>query len=93
MMWLPKAGAIADSLVMTRDRTILQEAQELQAIIDSNIGIVFLTGGQLPVGRMVQVLSENWRKLEGLHISTTRPFIRFLTNDGNLRERLHGRGL
>ena len=93
VMWLPKASAIADSLVMTRDRTILRKPEELQAVVNGNIGIVFLTGGQLPAGRMIRVLSENWRKLEELHNSTPRPFIRFLTNDGNLRERLHGRGL
>lgn len=91
VVWLPKAGGISDSIVISRDRSMLDERAELQAIIDHNVGIVFLTGGQLTIERMAQTLAENWAQLEELHNNTPRPFIRFLTSSGNLRQRLHGR--
>ena len=91
VVWLPKAGGISDSIVVSRDRSMLDERAELQAIIDHNVGIVFLTGGQLTIERMAQTLAENWAQLEELHNNTPRPFIRFLTSSGNLRQRLHGR--
>lgn len=91
VVWLPKAGGISDAIVISRDRSMLDERAELQAIIDHNVGIVFLTGGQLTIERMAQTLAENWAQLEELHHNTPRPFIRFLTSSGNLRQRLHGR--
>ena len=91
VVWLPKAGGISDSIVVSRDRSMLDERAELQAIIDHNVGIVFLTGGQLTIESMAQTLAENWAQLEELHNNTPRPFIRFLTSSGNLRQRLHGR--
>ena len=93
MVWLPKAALIADSLVITRDRTILEKDEEVAAIADNTLGVVFLTGGQLPAEVMVDVLTTNWERLEELHNNTHRPFIRFLTTTGNLRERFHGQGL
>lgn len=92
-MWLPKATLIADSLVITRDRTILEKDEELAALTDNSVGVVLLTGGQLPTEIMVEVLTANWEQLEELHNNTPRPFVRFLTTTGNLRERLHGRSL
>lgn len=91
VVWLPKTSGINDSIVISRDRSMLDERAELQAIIDHNVGIVFLTGGQLTIERMAQTLAENWTQLEELHNNTPRPFIRFLTSSGNLRQRLHGR--
>lgn len=91
VVWLPKTGGINDSIVISRDRSMLDERAELQAIIDHNVGIVFLTGGQLTIDIMAQTLAENWAQLEELHNNTPRPFIRFLTSSGNLRQRLHGR--
>jgi predicted nuclease of predicted toxin-antitoxin system len=92
-VWLPKATLIADSLVITRDRTILEKDEELAALTDNSVGVVLLTGGQLPTEIMVEVLTANWEQLEELHNNTPRPFVRFLTTTGNLRERLHGRSL
>ena len=90
VVWLPKTGQINDSIVISRDRSMLDESAEIQAIIDHNVGIVFLTGGQLTAESMEQMLVENWAQLEELHHNTPRPFIRFLTTTGNLRQRLHG---
>lgn len=93
VVWLPKAGQINDSIVISRDISMLNQRAELQAIIDHNVGIVFLTGGQLTAEKMAQTLAENWAQLEELHHNTPRPFVRFLTTTGNLRRRSHGRGL
>lgn len=92
-IWLPKAALITDSLVITRDRTILEKDEEMKALADNRVGVVFLTGGQLPTEIMVEVLVTNWEQLEELHNNTPRPFVRFLTTTGNLRERLHGQDL
>ena len=72
---------------------MLDDSDEKQAIIDNNLGVVFLTSGQQPVEDLIQLVIGNWDQLEHLHHNTLRPFIRFLTTTGNLRERLHGRGL
>ena len=72
---------------------MLNRPGELNAIVANNIGIVFLTGGQQPAESVIELLSNSWSLLEELHNNTSRPFVRFLTTDGKLRQRLHGRGL
>ena len=72
---------------------MLDDSDEKQAIIDNNVGVVFLTGGQQAVESVIELLTNSWAVLEELHNNTSRPFARFLTTDGNLRQRLHGRGL
>ena len=72
---------------------MLNRVGEFQSIVDNNVGVVFLTGGQQPVDSVIELLANSWTILEELHSGTPRPFIRFLTTTGNLRERLHGRGL
>ena len=82
-----------DSLILTRDRSMLDNSNEKQAIIDNNLGVVFLTAGQQSVEDLIRLVVNSWDQLEHLHDTTPRPFVRFLTTTGNLRERLHGRGL
>lgn len=91
--WLPSVGLMEDVLVLSRDRTMLDDPDELAAILENNVGIVFLTSGQQRTEETIRLVIESWGKLEDLHNSTPRPFIRFLTTGGNLRERFHGRGL
>lgn len=91
--WLPEAGQIADSLVLSCDRKMVRKADERRAIMTNNIGIVFLTSGQKPVNSLVRLLSSNWNRLEQLHLNTPRPFVRFLTPDGQLLHKYGGRGL
>ena len=93
LIWLPMAGQISDSLVLSRDRSMLNKRREYRAIIDHNIGIVFLTSGQQEQESLIPLIADSWALLEELHYNTPRPFIRFLTNTGNLRQRLHGREL
>ena len=79
--------------MLSRDRMMLLKQEEFEAIRDYGVGIVFLTAGQQPVESVIPLVLANWTQLERLSDFTPRPFIRFLTTDGNLRERLHGRGL
>ena len=72
---------------------MLDDSDEKQAIIDNDLGVVFLTSGQQPVDDLIRLVTDSWGQLERLHYNTPRPFLRFLTMTGNLRERLHGRGL
>ena len=92
-VWLTRIPDIADSLVVSRDRMMLNRPRELNSIVDNDIGIVFLTGGQQAVESVIELLRNSWALLEELHNNTPRPFVRFLTTNGNLRQRLHGRGL
>lgn len=91
--WLPKAGLLQDVLILSRDRMMLQKREELEAIRDNGLGMVFLTSGQQPMESVIPLVISSWEQLEELHNNTPRPFVRFLTTTGNLRERLHGQGL
>ncbi len=91
--WLPEAGRIANSLVVSCDRTMIRKRDERQAIVDNNIGIVFLTSGEETVDNVVKLLSSNWSLLEHIHLNAPRPFARFLTPDGQLLDEYDGRGL
>ena len=91
--WLPEAGRIADSLVISCDRMMIRRTEEAEAIISNDIGIVFLTSGEEPVENIVRLLSASWSLLEQLHINTPRPFVRFLTPGGQLLNEYDGRGL
>ena len=93
LSWLPTAAQISDSLVLSHDRSMLNRLPEKQAIIDNGIGIVFLTNGQQPQENLIPLIADSWELLEQLHHNTPRPFVRFLTTDGNLIRRLHGLGL
>ena len=90
---LPLVGEFDDALVLSRDRAMLDDTDELEAIVASRVGIVFLTSGQQSTESMVQIVVDSWGKLEELHENTPRPFVRFLTTTGTIRERFHGRGL
>ena len=72
---------------------MLDDSDEKQAIVDNNLGVVFLTSGQQPVEGLIQLVIDNWAKLEEAHNNIPRPFVRFLTTIGTLRERLHGQSL
>ena len=92
-IWLTRIPDMADTLVISRDRMMLNRPREFNAIVANDIGIVFLTGGQQSVASVIELLGNSWSLLEELHNSTPRPFVRFLTTTGNLRERLHGQSL
>ena len=82
--WLPLAGGIRDSVVLTCDRMILDDPDEYASIINSNAGIVFLTSGEIPLEILVDLITSSWSQIEELQNSTPYPFIRFLTPEGLL---------
>ena len=82
--WLPLAGQIMDSLILTCDRMILDDPDEYAAIFSSNVGAIFLTTGQMLAEAMVEMLISVWPDLEVLNNTVSRPFIRFLTSNGLL---------
>ena len=88
--WIPRAGLINDSLVLSRDREIIHHAEEKAAIISNNVGIVCLIEGNDPAEMVVQLVQDNWTILEQLHLHTPRPFARFLTSEGELHEEFNG---
>ena len=88
--WIPMAGLISDSLILSRDRRILRKPKEKAAIISSNLGIVCLTEGNDPAELVVQLVQDNWAMLEQLHWHTPRPFARFLTSHGEFLEEFNG---
>ena len=92
-IWLTRIPDMADTLVISRDRMMLNRPREFNAIVANDIGIVFLTSGQQSVESVIELLRNSWSLLEELHYNTPRPFARFLTTTGNLRERPHGQGL
>ena len=56
MDWLPKAGLLQDVLILSRDRMMLQKQEELEAIRDNSLGIVFLTSGRQPVESVIPLV-------------------------------------
>lgn len=88
--WIPRAGRIHDSLVLSRDREIIHNAEEKAVVINHNVGIVCLTDANDPAELVVQLVQDNWAVLEQLHLHTPRPFARFLTSNGQLLEEFHG---
>ena len=82
--WLPLAGGIRDSVVLTCDRMILEDPDEYASIINSNAGIVFLTSGEIPLEILVDLITSSWSQIEELQNSMPYPFIRFLTPEGLL---------
>ena len=63
LRWLPDAGRIEDSLILTRDRSMLDDSDEKQAIIDNDLGVVFLTSGQQPVDDLIRLVTDSWGQL------------------------------
>jgi hypothetical protein len=79
--WLPKAGEL-DWLVFSSNKEMLQVPSERQAIIDGNVGIVYLTSGEEFVVDVLSLLLKKWDLLETTFLTVPRPFARFLTPDG-----------
>ena len=90
VVWIPGAGLIEDSLVLSRDREIIHNAEEKGAIIRNNVGIVCLTEANDPAELVVRLVEDNWALLERLHLFTPRPFARFLTSVGELLDEFNG---
>ena len=84
--WLERAGQNG-WLVFSCNKRMLLVPRERKAIIDNNVGVVYLTNGEETPALMLKVLLNRWHKLEFLDATTPRPFARFLSPRGVLTER------
>ena len=77
-------------LVLSRDKKMLRIPSELQTIIESEVGIVFLTTGEEhPAGVLLNML-RRWDALELLNASEQRPFAKFLSPNGRISDSYRG---
>ena len=92
MEWLAWAGN-AGMLVLSCNKKMLRVPSERQAIIDSNVGIVFLTTGEERPARVLLTLLRRWDALEQLDSTEPRPFAKFLSPNGRLSDSYRGLNL
>ena len=60
LQWLLNARQMEDSLILTRDRSMLDDSDETRAIVDYSLGVVFLTAGQLRLEELIRLVVNNW---------------------------------
>lgn len=82
-LWLALAGK-RKWLAFSSNKKILTVPVERQAIIDSKVGIIFLTTGIERTPNVLRLLLVKWNTLEILWETTEKPFVRFLTPNGHL---------
>ena len=92
VQWLAWAGS-AGMLVLSCNKKMLRVPSERQAIIDSNVGIVFLTTGEERPARVLLTLLRRWNALEQLDSTEPRPFAKFLSPNGRLSDSYRGLNL
>jgi hypothetical protein len=83
--WLAWAGN-AGMLVLSCNKKMLRVPSERQAIIDTKVGIVFLTTGEERPARVLLTLLRRWDALEKLDSTTPRPFAKFLSPNGKIKD-------
>ena len=84
--WLPTAGKNG-WVVLSANKKMLKVPHERRAIIDNNVGIVFLTNGEEYIARVLSLVLSRWTWLEELDALQPRPFARFLAIDGRRMEK------
>ena len=88
---LPVAGRNG-WLVFSHNKKMLTVALEKQAVIDHNVGIVFLTTGEENTVTQLRLLLSRWPAPELLDATVPRPFARFVRPDGHVTDRFNYRG-
>ncbi len=83
--WLPRAGEL-QWLVFSYNKKQLLVPGERKAIIDNRVGIVYLTNGEEKPAKVLALLLKKWDDLELLDRTEPRPFARFLSPNGYLRD-------
>jgi len=79
--WLAKAGQ-QGWLVLSCNKKMLTVPAERAAIIDNDVGIVFLTTGEEKIIEVLKRVLAKWNVLELLDATEPRPFARFLSPNG-----------
>ncbi len=82
-VWLEFAGR-EGWLVFSYNKQMLRVPEELAAIRDNQVGIVFSIAQMAPADALLSLL-RRWADLERLDRTQARPFIRFLDRRGVLR--------
>lgn len=81
--WLTMAGE-KGWLVFSNNIRMLRTKAEKEAIIQNNVGIVFLTSGDEYIRRVLWLLLIKWRWLERIDECDQRPFAYFLSPTGRV---------
>ena len=90
--WLALAGQ-AGMLVLSCNKKMLTVPSERQTVMDSKVGIVFLTTGEERPARVLLTLLKKWADLELLDSAGPRPFAGFLSPNGRLSQSYRGLSL
>ncbi len=83
VFWLAKAVELG-WLVFSCNKRMLLAKDEREIIMNSKVGIVFLTTGEEYIAKVLRLLLIKWDKLVHIHENTTRPFALFLSPKGRL---------
>ena len=70
-------------LVLSCNKKMLMVPEERKVLIESKIGVVFMTTGWTNPPTLLRLLLTNWPKLEEID-SLPRPFARFLSPNGRI---------
>ena len=81
--WLEFAGR-EGWVVFSYNREMLRVPEEIAAIHDHKVGIVFATAQMAPAAALL-VLLRRWHDLERLDSTQPRPFVRFIDKRAVLR--------
>ena len=84
--WLRRVGMLG-WLVFSYNLRMLKVQREREVIIEERVGIVFLTTGQERPPNVLQLHVRRWSDIELLDNTVAKPFARFLSPNGRIRER------
>lgn len=85
-VWLAIAGQNG-WLVFSYNKKMLKVPSERETIIREKVGIVFLTSGTEYIANVLKLLLSKWDVLESLWDTVERPFARFLSPNGRMRDK------
>ncbi len=86
LAWADQAGM----LVLSCNKKMLNVPDERQAIVNNNVGIVFLTTGEERPARVLLTMLRRWDALMEIDSATPRPFAKFLSPNGRISDSYRG---
>lgn len=81
--WLPWVGQNQWQLLSCNKKQLIVPG-ECNAILENNVGVVYLTTGEEFSAKVLALILKEWDALESLWENTERPFARFLHPNGIL---------
>lgn len=91
--WLPRVGREPEAVALTGDRRLFQSPRERNALVGNAVGVVALTSSVMPVEQAKSLLLAAAAEIERISNTTPRPFLRFLTPDGEILSEWNGLSL